>query len=250
MDKDTEQPGLPYDEIAEAYDYILRHVDYQQWYEYICRIMLGRVKNPRSVLELGCGTGKFGAKFSADGFEVLGVDLSLNMLRVAKARAFRNFRIMLADMRNFKLNKKFDFIFSVHDTMNYQLSLEGVRSVLNNVKHVMHTDSIFLFDVTTEYNVNNFFADKTSVYKTRGMNIEWSNSYDSDERIITSNFVIQKGDAETRETHFQKIYSIEEISQILDDEGYEIHEIFSDYSFDPPDNETVMVNFVTSLKRN
>ncbi len=244
-----DQKGIPYAEIAEAYDYMLRHVDYQQWYEYICRIMLGYVKNPETVLELGCGTGKFGAKFSADGFDVLGIDLSLNMLRVAKTRAFRNFRIMLSDMQTFKVKKKFDFIFSVHDTMNYQLTMDDVRKVLENVKHAMHRGSIFLFDITTEYNVNNFFDEKTSVYSIRGMDVEWSNSYDRENRIITSNFLVQRDGRETKESHIQKIHTPEEIKDALHDCGFEIHEIFSDYSFEPPDNETVMINFVTSLKR-
>jgi SAM-dependent methyltransferase len=147
----------PYTGIAEAYDYILRHVDYDQWFKYINSIMLKYISNPGSILELGCGTGKFGAKFSAANYRIFGIDRSLEMLRIAKTRAFRSFRIICADMRNFYLKGSFDFIFSVHDTINYQLTTDELRDVFRSVKRVMHNKSIFLFDITTEHNINNFF---------------------------------------------------------------------------------------------
>jgi len=173
----------PYSGLAEAYDYILRHVDYEQWYQFIRGIMIHYTENPETVLELGCGTGKFGAKFSADNFRIVGIDSSLNMLRVAKTRAFRSFRILCADIRNYSLKKPFDFIFSVHDTMNYQLTKEDIRDVLRSTKRVMHDKSIFMFDITTEHNIDRFFNNKTSFYKTRGMNIEWGNAYDREKNI-------------------------------------------------------------------
>ena len=89
----------PYETIAEAYDYMLRHVDYERWYQYISGIMIYFVNNPRSVLELGCGTGRFGAKFSADDFIIYGIDRSMRMLQVAKTRAFRNFTMLPSGSR-------------------------------------------------------------------------------------------------------------------------------------------------------
>lgn len=239
------EQSQPYTGIAEAYDYILRHVDYEQWYQFIRGTMLYYTENPETVLELGCGTGKFGAKFSADNFRIVGVDNSFNMLRVAKTRAFRSFRIVCADIRNFYFKKPFDFIFSVHDTMNYQLTHEDIRSVLCSVKRVMHKGSIFMFDITTEHNIDRFFNNKTSFYKTRGMHIEWGNSYNREKKHIISDFTIRYGNGEEfHERHIQKIYSQDEIEKILDDEGFEIIEICSDYTHKPPSNETIMINFI------
>ncbi len=239
----------PYTFIAEAYDYMLRHVDYQQWYLFISGIMLDYINNPRTVLELGCGTGKFGAKFSAEDFEIYGIDKSLNMLRVSKTRAFRNFRIICSDIVNFHLNKKFDFIFSVHDTMNYQIHDDEVRQVLRNVKDVMHDESIFMFDITTEHNIDRFFDNKTSFYKTRGYKIEWGNRYDREKRHVVSSFTIDRKGVKTEEEHVQKIYTIDEMITFLAMEGFEVLHICSDYSYDPPSDETVMVNFITRKRK-
>lgn len=239
----------PYTGIAEAYDYILRHVDYDQWYKYITGIMNKYTSNPQTILELGCGTGKFGAKFSAANYKIFGIDISLNMLRVARTRAFRSFRIICADMRNFSFKGNFDFIFSVHDTMNYQLSTDGLREILRCVKNVMHEKSIFLFDITTEHNINSFFNNKTSFYKTRGMNIEWSNRYIPEKKYIISTFKTRYDDGrEFREEHTQRIYSRNEIETILQEEGFEILDIYSDYTYNPPSDETIMINFITKKR--
>jgi len=239
----------PYTGIAEAYDYILRHVDYEHWYQYIKSIMTLYVENPEMVLELGCGTGKFGAKFSADEFRIYGVDKSLNMLRVAKTRAFRNFRIICADIRNFYFKKKFDFIFSVHDTMNYQLTTDDVRDVFRSTKRIMHNKSIFMFDITTEHNIDRFFNNKTSYYRTRGLNIEWSNSYDREKKHIISSFTIRYKDGSVfNEEHVQRIYTQDEMEVILEEEGFEIVDVCSDYTYNSPSSETIMINFIVKLK--
>jgi len=239
----------PYSGIAVAYDYILRHVDYEQWYQFIRRIMILYAENPKTVLELGCGTGKFGAKFSADNFKIFGIDYSMNMLRVAKTRAFRSFRIICADIRNFYFKSTFDFIFSVHDTMNYQLTTDDIRKVLQSVKSVMHKNSIFMFDITTEHNIDQYFNNKTSFYKTRGISIEWSNSYDREKKHIVSFFTIHYNDGRTfHEEHIQRIYSQDEIEKILADEGFEILKVCSDYTFKAPSRETIMINFIVKIR--
>lgn len=241
--------NIQYTEIAEIYDYILKHVDYQQWYEFISGIMINYVDNPRTVLELGCGTGKFGAKFSADNFKIIGLDMSLQMLRIAKTRAYRNFRIVCADIRNFAFKDTFDFIFSVHDTMNYMLTEEDVARVFRCTGEAMHSESIFLFDITTENNIKKFFDNKTSFYETRGIKAEWSNRYNKKKKHVISSFNISSHDGSvSKEEHIQRIYSIREMTEILGTEGFEILDIFSDYTTDPPSDETIMINFVTKKR--
>ena len=239
----------PYTGIAETYDYMLRYVDYDQWYKFIRSIMLFYVQNPSSVLELGCGTGKFGAKFSSDHYKIIGIDKSISMLQVAKARAFGNFRIICADISNFYLKKKFDFIFSVHDTMNYQLTEAGIKDILKSAKNVMHENSIFMFDVTTEYNVEKNFNNKTSFYKNRGIKVEWKNKYDREKKYVISSFKIlhENGDVYSEE-HIQRIYSQEEIKSILKDEGFEILHICADYTYNRPEHDSVMINFITKKR--
>ncbi len=240
----------PYTILSESYDYILRHVDYQGWYTHIKEVMHRFVQVPHNIVELGCGTGKFGAKFSTDGYTIFGIDRSIDMLRAARPRAFRNFRLICADMSDFSLKIKADFIFSVHDTMNYFLKKRDVRRVLKCVKDIMHEKSVFLFDITTEFNIRNNFDGKINVYKTRGRVIEWENTYFPRKRYVKSSLHFMEPDGTSHtEVHWQRIYSIKEMTRMLHAEGFEILGIYSDYSFDPPGRETVMINFAVRKKR-
>jgi len=239
----------PYTELAESYDYLLKHVDYDQWYRYISSIMIKYINNPRVVVELGCGTGKFGSKFSADEFMIIGIDKSIEMLKIASIRAYRNVKIICADMRNFRLSKPVDFIFSVHDTMNYLLTYRDIKDVLRSVKKIMHNESVFMFDITTEYNIKKNFDGKVSRYNFKGYSIEWSNSFDSKKLLVLSTLRFKNDNGNEKiEEHVQRIYSISEMSRLLMDEGFEIIGIFGDYSFNEPVDKTIMVNFITRKK--
>lgn len=238
-----------YSTFAPFYDRVMDHVDYQRWYLYLCHVMIEYINNPRTVLELGCGTGKFGAKFSAEDFDICGIDLSFEMLSVAKARAFRNFRILCADIRQFAFKKKFDFIFCVHDTLNYFQDPEDLRRVFRCVREVMHGESVFFFDITTEYNINTHFDGQCFIQKMGDTAMEWTNFYDTETRVVTSILHFMNADGTTStEFHLQKLYTVDEIRDILVSEGFSILGIFGDYTMDPPTDKTVMINFVTQVK--
>ncbi len=235
----------PFTVIPEFYDYILRHVDYERWYRYIRSLMFRYMSDPGCILELGCGTGKFGAMFSNDDFTIFGMDISIEMLHVAMERAFHGFRIFCGDIVNFHLSKRFDFIFAVHDTLNYILTASDMRKAFSCVRGIMHERSVFMFDITTEYNIRRFFDDKTMKFRTRGVDILWENSYNERKRIIRSKLTLENNEGKiASETHTQRIYTIDEIRKILGQEGFKLIDIFSDYSFDPPKEDTVMINFV------
>lgn len=235
----------PYTDIAPVYDSLLRHVDYQEWYEYILSIMKKHVLHPRLILELGCGTGRFGSKFSNDGYTIYGIDNSLDMLRVAKTRAFLNFRIFCADITRFYISKKIDFIFSVHDTMNYLLDTTDILNMFQCVKEIMHQSSIFMFDITTEHNILKNFDGKTSHFRFRNSSVQWSNNYDAQKKLIYSNLHFSRAGKTTVEEHVQRIYPINEITRLAIESGLEVLGVHGDYTFESPHDESIMINFIT-----
>lgn len=245
-----EKNTADYTVLAPFYDYLLQHVDYHSWYLFLARVMIRHIDNPRVVLELGCGTGRFGAKFSNEDFQIYGIDRSLDMLRVARTRAYRNFRVICADITRFNLSHSVDFIFSVHDTVNYLTSRDQLLGLFRSVRRVMHRDSIFLFDTTTEHNILKNFADKYNEYETRGTHVKWENTYDKGNRMIHSylTFTGPRGEM-VREHHKQRLHRREEILKLLDETGLELIETLSDYDDIPPHPESVMINYVTRKRR-
>lgn len=249
-DNGDAETAPPYTDISEVYDYLLRHVDYERWYRYIRELIFRYMSDPELILEIGCGTGKFGAKFSRDDFTVYGMDRSIEMLKVARARAFRGFRVFCGDVRDFSLSKKMDFIFSVHDTMNYLVTVQDFRHALRSVRNCMHDTSIFMFDLTTEYNIRRFFDLQEKKYRHKGIHIRWDNRYDPRKKIVSSVLTFKYGDGRSSmETHLQRIYSRDEVLRLLREEGFEIADVFSDYSFSSPKPDTIMINYVVRKAR-
>ena len=205
------------------------------------------VKYPEWILELGCGTGRFGAKFSRDNYLVFGMDKSLDMLRIAKNRAYKNFHIFCGNMTNFSMSRKFDFIFSVHDTMNYFIEYDDLKKVLKSVKNIMNSSSIFMFDLTTEYNIKKYFYNNKTVYKLNNIDVLWENEYDESNKLIYSTLQFSKNGNIVTEKHIQRIYFSNEIENLLKVEGFKLVDVFSDYTFSPVAENTVMTNYVTKL---
>lgn len=235
-----------YTELSLVYDRILEHVDYSAWYKYILSIMERYAGETNFILELGCGTGRFGVKFSADGYTIFGMDRSFDMLKAARMRAVKNFRIFCGDIRHFHLRAKPDFIFCVHDTMNYLLTKKDFRSALRCVKNVMKENSVFLFDITTPYNIETYFENNTTVYSINGRSVEWSNSFNRKKALVHSAFRFHNGDGTYREeNHIQRLYTVPEIKAMLKKEGFVLADVFGDYGFEAPDSKTVMINFIT-----
>ena len=240
----------PYTILAQAYDYLLRHVDYETWFEYIKSIIRKYYGHPDLIIELGCGTGRFGAKFSRDGFNILGVDRSLDMLRVARTRAYKHFSVVCADIRQFHMSAAADFIFSVHDTMNYIVKPGNLRRVLRCVRNIMHDTSVFMFDLTTEYNIDTNFDGRKMEYETRGLDVTWDNSYDREKKLVYSILSFTEKDGrKSVETHLQRIYAVDYIRSLLHEERFEILDIYGDYSLKAPVDDTVMVNYIVRKKQ-
>ena len=239
-----------YTAFAKYYDYVLKDIDYNDWFSFLKSVMIKYNPSAKNILEIGCGTGKFGAKFSSNGYNIIGIDNSVEMLKIAKRRAKNNFKIFCANATSFHLKKKQDFIFCIHDMVNYILDKKNILKMFKCIKKTMHKDSIFLFDITTEYNILENFENNRTNYYYKGCSIKWDNKYNFETKIISSTLKFTTNENETlSETHNQKIYTINEMKSIIKKAGLELLAIYGDSTFYPVAQTSVMINFVTRKKR-
>ena len=92
---------------ARIYDAVNADIDYSAWADFITkglsRFGEGRAE-PELVLDLACGTGRLTHELAARGFDMTGVDLSPEMLEIARERcAGQNVLLLCQDMRSFEL---------------------------------------------------------------------------------------------------------------------------------------------------
>jgi SAM-dependent methyltransferase len=76
-----------------------------------------RLGRPRSVLEPGCGSGRMLEEFARRGVEVAGIDVSAQMLELARERLGEGVDLRIADMTDFDLGRRFDAAISPINTL-------------------------------------------------------------------------------------------------------------------------------------
>lgn len=73
-----------YTEFATVYDTFMDNVPYEAWEKYLVDILKAEGINDGLLLELGCGTGRMTRLLAAEGYDMIGVDNSEEMLSVAR----------------------------------------------------------------------------------------------------------------------------------------------------------------------
>ncbi|MEM3112652.1 MAG: class I SAM-dependent methyltransferase [Candidatus Anstonellales archaeon] len=96
--------------------------------------------NPCKVLDVGCGEGFYAIYLASRGFEVVGIDLSENAIRLANENAAKQgvkIRFIPMDISDLdKLTERFDFVFEwalLHHIMpeKRQRYIENIKMLLN-----------------------------------------------------------------------------------------------------------------------
>ncbi len=113
-------PEALYHSLARYYDRIYRWKDYAKDARQLLQVVR-RVtgRRPRSLLDVGCGTGKHLAEFRRRIPEIAGVDRSPEMLREARRRLGPRVPLVRADMRHFDLDRRFDVVVCLFSAIGY-----------------------------------------------------------------------------------------------------------------------------------
>ena len=124
-----------YENFARVYDELMDNVPYEEWAQFILNLLQDRKITEGLVLELGCGTGKLMTLLGKAGFDMIGVDNSVEMLQIAREKTSQDFLYLLQDMREFELYGTVKAVISVCDSVNYITKKEELRKVFQLVNY-------------------------------------------------------------------------------------------------------------------
>ncbi|PKL18930.1 MAG: SAM-dependent methyltransferase [Spirochaetae bacterium HGW-Spirochaetae-5] len=129
------------------YDLLYKDKDYKVEVDYINEIITKYSKRScKTILDIGCGTGKHLKCFKDSGFDVAGVDLSENMIAEAEILLEQAENLQCSKASEFNLNKKFDVIVSLFHVMSYQTENLELEMVFKNVYDHLEDGGLFIFD--------------------------------------------------------------------------------------------------------
>jgi ubiquinone/menaquinone biosynthesis C-methylase UbiE len=102
------------------------------------------------VLELACGSGRFTIPLANENINITGVDISEDMLNLAKLKAAKarvNVRFIQGDMRSFDLGEKFRFIFIPAQSLSHLRTREEIEDCFSCVRRHLADEGRFLIEL-------------------------------------------------------------------------------------------------------
>ncbi len=103
----------------------------------------------KNIIIFGCGTGNHDFELIKRGYNCHGVDISSQMIEVAKRRAEeQNLKIEyeVADIRDYDPGNKYDAVISLFHVMSYQTGNDDIKNAFRSARKALDTGGVFLFD--------------------------------------------------------------------------------------------------------
>jgi len=184
--------------------------------------------NDSQILDIGCGQGRHLSIFAEKQFHITGIDLSPVLLRIAKENHINNSfaHFIQADMRQLPLKSKFDLILNLFTSFGYFENDEENLSVLRQIHSLLKKSGNFVFDY-----FNSDFVKKNLIPSHKeeiGKIIVEQERYIEDSRIKKKINLTRDGE---KTTYFEsvKLYSPDEIYEMLRSVNLKINKIFGNY---------------------
>ncbi|MDQ6661437.1 MAG: class I SAM-dependent methyltransferase, partial [Chloroflexota bacterium] len=137
-----------YDLIAPFYDREHAHFDEDlDMYQSFAELSLG------PILELACGSGRLLVPLARDGYELVGVDSSAEMLRLARQQLeaeelAKRVTLIQQDMRALHLSQQFRLAFIALGSFAHITSRQAQQQALASIRAQMAYSGTFILDIS------------------------------------------------------------------------------------------------------
>lgn len=240
-----------YTYLSGVYDDLMDDIPYKEWGGYIITLLSRHGIKGGLLLDLGCGSGIMSELLSGYGYEVIGVDVSSEMLSAAldkKAESKSDILYLCQDMRELELYGTVRAVVSVCDSINYLLDIKDLVKVFKLVNNYLDPKGIFIFDINTPAKYEQM-GDQVIAENRERCSFIWENDYDKDKHVNQYCLTIFIKDEcgkydKVEETHYQRGYTNREIRQALEEAGLEYIDAYDSYSGRAPGPRSERICFV------
>lgn len=218
--------SIPFAAIAPYYDRLMSFVNYPSWVAYIEKIIALSGIREKIIFDLACGTGVCLELWSDKGYEVIGLDKSLDMLRVSREKlSDRGDSLLInGDMRDFYLGRKMPIVTCLYDSLNYLLNEADLLRCFRHVSDALRDDGIFIFDMNTIHSLRDEWGNNTFQRHDEGLFSVWSNSFNPNDNISSLSITlhVRRNGQEMifGEFHQERGYALDLIKALLCEAGF------------------------------
>ena len=241
-----------YTGFASVYDLFMDNIPYKDWCAYVIGLLKEHGISDGLLLDLGCGTGKLTRLLAAEGYDMIGVDLSEEMLEIALEHEMEDPKQILylqQDMREFELYGTVRAIVSICDSMNYLEDYEDLVQVLRLANNYLDPKGIFIFDMNTVYEYREQLGEQTIAENREESSFIWENYFDEGEMVNEYDLTLFIRDEDGRyskyeETHYQKAFEISAVLKAVKEAGMELVAVYDAFTREPVKENSDRVYFV------
>ena len=229
-----------YENLAFSYDRLTNDVDYEATVDFYYEILKREDLKPRSCVDLACGTGSVTAILAKKGLRVTAVDLSEEMLTVAREKTMEleNQPLFLCqDLAELYLPRAVDMAVCALDSLDYITDPADCEEAIRRVYKILNPGGIFIFDVNTPEKLRAmdgqmFIDEDDDVYCV------WRGEFDEETNICSYGMDLfqRKGKLWERsfEEHREYAYSEAQLVGWLKAAGFTHIAVYADRLFEAP----------------
>ncbi len=241
-----------YSNFAEFYDELMQDADYKKRTAYLLKLFKKYGKKPNLLLDVACGTGGFSNEFAKQKIEVIGVDMSEEMLSIARERSAEmglDVLYLCQKAEELDLYGTVDGVVCCLDSLNHITDYKKLCKAFSKISLFLEPECLFIFDVNTEYKHREIWGDNVFVSDNGNLYCVWANNYNEKNNIvdISLDFFEKRGDSYIRlsEEFSERAYCGEELKSALEAAGLRIMDIFDDMTENPLNEKSQRAIYVT-----
>lgn len=197
-----------YEVLARYYDELLQDEEaLSLWLNYI------EEEKFNSVLELASGSGVMAGILKRKGYDVIASDISQAMKDASRNNYDGEYLIL--NMSDYKLDKKFDLILCICDSINY-LQMDELDSFFKCAYEHLNPNGRLIFDMHSTVRLQEFkeqYIEEGFVLDTP---YQWTIMSDPYEKLINEHFTFYTKDAMIQEHHTQNVFEINDVVEKMD----------------------------------
>lgn len=238
-----------YVSLASSYDGLTYDIPYEKIADFWQRVLARYGVTPASVLDLACGTGSLSVVLAQRGYQVLGVDMSEDMLTQAaeKAMGLENAPYFICQkMQRLRLPMPVDAAICCLDSINYLTNPAHCRETFRRVYDALAPGGVFLFDINTPFKLKKLDG-QVFLDETEDTYCVWRAEYSEKRRICQYGMDLfqKRGNHWVRsaEEHDEYAYTPEELEAYLKQTGFVNIRRYGDRVLRAPKEDALRVYF-------
>jgi len=242
----------PFSRFNLHYDkFMIKYVDYRGWIDYLVRVFGHFRSDPKTILDLACGTGIPTLMLARRGYRMTGVDRSPEMLAMLEAkRGDLPVTTIHADIRDFSVPEPHEGAICLYDSMNYLLTEDDLVRCFSCVRSALVPGGLFVFDMNTVYGLAEHWGTQTAAREVGGIDSIWQHDWDPETRVSTLTLTFWEKAEDGKpgekivEIHQERAYYPREIERCLKAAGFTQVHFFQNGSFLEPGPHTTRMMIV------